>query len=135
MIRRLVYVLARAAFGAKFARDGYENLTDIDDIVEFADGAGVPYASVLVPAASLLLLVGGILLALGIAPILGVIAIATFLLGVTPEMHDFWHETGEERTEEFDSFLRNIAFLGAAVAFWLVSRRRGQTATKELPVE
>lgn len=135
MLRRLAYVFARAAFGAKFARDGYENLTDIDDMVEFADSAGVPYASVLVPAASLLLLVGGILLALGIAPILGVIAIATFLLGVTPEMHDFWHETGEERSEEFDAFARNIAFLGAAVAFWLVSRRRDRVATKESATE
>lgn len=124
MLSRAVFVLARVAFGAKFARDGYDNLTDIDDMIAYADGVGVPYPELLVPAASLLLLVGGLLLALGIAPLIGVIAIATFLLGVTPEMHDFWNKSGEERSEEFDTFLKNVAFLSAAVAFWFAFRGR-----------
>lgn len=128
MLKRAAFVLARAAFGVKFARDGYDNLTDVDDMIEVAEGADVPYANVLVPVASLLLLIGGVLLALGIAPILGVVAIATFLLGVTPEMHDFWNESGEERSDEFDSFVRNVSFLGAAVAFWLAFRERDGAA-------
>ena len=122
MLKRVVYVLARVVFGAKFARDGYTNLSQREEMVAYADSVGVPFPDVLVPAASGLLLVGGILLALGLAPIVGVLAIATFLLGVTPEMHDFWNKTDEERADEFDNFLRNAAFLSGAVAFWRATR-------------
>lgn len=128
MLRRALFVLARAAFGAKFARDGYDNLTDVDELVEYAADAGVPFPGVLVPFASLLLLVGGVLLAFGLAPILGLVAIATFLLGVTPEMHDFWNESGEARREEADAFAKNVSFLAAAVAFWVAVRNRERAA-------
>lgn len=122
VIQRVLFALARVAFGLKFARDGYRNLTALDDMVAYADGAGVPAPHLLVPAASALLLAGGVLLSLGLAPVLGVTAVALFLLGVTPELHDFWNESGEDRTDELDAFLRNSAFVGAAIAFWYGSR-------------
>ncbi|MFB6161372.1 MAG: DoxX family membrane protein [Haloferacaceae archaeon] len=115
MLDRVAFVLARVVFGAKFARDGYDNLADAT--IAYADDAGVPFADVLVPAASALLLVGGVLLALGLAPVIGVAAIVAFLLGVTPELHDFWNLSGDERDEELDAFLRNVSFLAGAVAF------------------
>lgn len=117
MLKRTVFVLARAVFGAKFALDGYENISANDDMVAYAESAGVPFASVLVPTASAALLAGGVLLALGLAPVLGVVGIAAFLLGVTPELHDFWNESGEDREAELANFTRNLAFLGGAIAF------------------
>ncbi|MDS0298487.1 DoxX family membrane protein [Halogeometricum sp. S1BR25-6] len=124
MLNRLLFIFARIAFGAKFAHDGYDNLASTDDMVAYADSVGVPFADVLVPVASFLLFAGGILLALGLAPLLGVVAIATFLLGVTPQMHDFWNMEGDQRDEELDAFLRNASFLGAAVAFAVAIRER-----------
>ena len=44
-------------------------------------------------------------------------AIASFLVGVTPLMHDFWNMEGEQRTTEQTNFLQNVALLGAALAF------------------
>lgn len=129
MLSRILFVLARAAFGAKFARDGYDNLSNSDDMIEYAESVGVPFPDVLVPASSLLLLAGGLLLAVGIAPLLGVAAIAAFLLGVTPEMHDFWNRSGDDREAEFDAFVRNASFLGAAVAF-AVAIRGGDSKSK-----
>jgi uncharacterized membrane protein YphA (DoxX/SURF4 family) len=126
MLDRLLFVVARLAFGAKFARDGYDNLSNREDVVSYAESVGVPFADVLVPAASGLLLVGGVLLALGLAPLLGVVAIAAFLLGVTPQMHDFWNVEGDQRADEFDAFLRNASFLGAAIAFVVAMRERGE---------
>ncbi|ELZ26288.1 hypothetical protein C474_21366 [Halogeometricum pallidum JCM 14848] len=128
MLNRLLFIFARIAFGAKFARDGYDNLASTDDMVAYADSVGVPFANVLVPAASFLLFAGGILLALGLAPLLGIVGIATFLLGVTPQMHDFWNMEGDERDEEFDAFLRNASFLGAAIAFAVTMRERKANA-------
>ena len=126
MLNRVLFVIARAAFGAKFARDGYDNLSNTDEMVGYAESVGVPFADILVPAASFLLFVGGILLALGLAPLLGVVAIATFLLGVTPQMHDFWNMEGEDREQELDAFVRNASFLGAAIAFAVAMRERGE---------
>ncbi|MFC7068404.1 DoxX family membrane protein [Halobaculum lipolyticum] len=132
MITRLLFALARLAFGAKFAKDGYENLRDRDEMVAYADSVGVPAPELLVPAASGLLLVGGVLVAAGLAPVLGVVAIATFMLGVTPQMHDFWNRDDEEsRTEERDAFLRNASFLGAAIAFAVAARERRAGASDE----
>lgn len=124
MLNRLLFAFARMAFGVKFARDGYDNLASSDDMVAYADAVGVPFADVLVPTASFLLFAGGILLALGLAPLLGVAGIATFLLGVTPQMHDFWNKEGDDRDEELDAFLRNVSFLGAAIAFGVAIRER-----------
>ncbi|SFR44365.1 DoxX family protein [Halogeometricum limi] len=126
MINRLLLVVARVAFGAKFARDGYDNLSNIDDMVGYADSVGVPFPNVLVPAASAMLLVGGVLLAVGLAPLLGVAGIAAFLLGVTPQMHDFWNMEGDQRDDEFDAFVRNASFVGAAAAFAVAIRERGE---------
>lgn len=117
MLDRILLVLARTAFGVKFAHDGYNNLVNREEMIGYAESVGVPAPNVLVPAASFGLLVGGVLLALGIAPLLGVAAIAAFLLGVTPQMHDFWNMEDEQRGEEFDRFARNVAFLSGAIAF------------------
>lgn len=118
MLRNALFAVARVAFGAKFAKDGYENLTDLDSVIGYADAMDIPHPELLVPAASGLLLVGGLLLALGLAPLLGVVAIATFLLGVTPGIHDFWNrEDEEERQTELEAFTRNATFLAGAVAF------------------
>lgn len=122
VFRSVAFALARFVFGAKFAKDGYDNLQSLDDLVEVGADAGVPVPELLVPAASGLLFVGGVLVALGLAPLLGVAAIAAFMLGVSPEMHDFWNRSGDDREAELDAFLRNAAFVGAAVAFWTASR-------------
>jgi putative oxidoreductase len=126
VLRNAILVVARVAFGAKFAKDGFENLTDTESMVAYAEGAGVPMPELLVPAASFVLFAGGLLLALGLAPLLGVVAIATFLLGVTPEMHDFWNrEDDEERQTEREAFTRNATFLAGAIAFAAAVRDGG----------
>ena len=50
-------------------------------------------------------------------PKLGALAILGFLAGVSPVMHDFWrNEDPEERNNNMQSFMKNLALAGGAVA-------------------
>jgi uncharacterized membrane protein YphA (DoxX/SURF4 family) len=69
------------------------------------------------PGISGLLLAGGVGIAAWKYPRVAGGAIASFFIGITPVMHDFWNREGQERQQEVSHFLKNLALLGAALAF------------------
>lgn len=109
--------LGRALFGGVLAYTAIDNLRDIEGMSAYADSKGVPAADRLVPLSSVMLLFGGIATVLGRAPRLAGGAIAAFLVGVTPTMHDFWNMDEEERDGQLIHFLKNTAMLGGALFF------------------
>lgn len=111
-------LLGRVLFGVGLVALAVRNLTNLDGRVAYADAKGVPEAETLVPAGSGLLLGGGLGISVWKAPKLSASAVAAFLIGVTPLMHDFWAVGEEERGGEITSFLQNITLLGAALAFF-----------------
>jgi putative oxidoreductase len=61
------------------------------------------------------LIIGGASLLLGIKPKLGAAAILGFLVGVSPIMHDFWHnEEPNGRQNNMINFMKNAALAGGA---------------------
>ncbi|HEX3587366.1 MAG TPA: hypothetical protein VH024_15300, partial [Candidatus Angelobacter sp.] len=63
------------------------------------------------------LMAGGVSILLGIKPKLGTAAIAGFLAGVSPVMHDFWRiDEPNQRMNEMINFSKNMALLGSALA-------------------
>ncbi|WP_158057775.1 DoxX family protein [Halorussus halophilus] len=112
--------LARALFGGLLAFMALDNLRNLEGRIQYADAKGVPEAERAVPAATGSLLFGGIGIALWKLPTLAAGAVATFLAGVTPTMHDFWNE--EEPQQEQIQFLKNAALLGSALAFLKIGR-------------
>ena len=107
--------LGRLLFGGLFAYMGATNLRNLEGRVSYAEAKDVPKPDVLVPAASGMLSLGGVGVALRRLPRLSAAAVAAFLLGVTPTMHDFWNLDGEDRATERNSFLKNAALFGAAL--------------------
>lgn len=105
-------------FGAGLVALAVRNLTNLNGRIAYADAKGVPEAETLVPAGSGLLLGGGLGISVWKAPKLSVSAVAAFLIGVTPLMHDFWAVDEEERDGELTAFLQNVTLLGAALAFF-----------------
>lgn len=66
------------------------------------------------------LVLGGASVLLGVKPKLGAAAIAGFLAGVTPLMHDFWaRQDPQQRMNDQVNFTKNMA-LGAALALMAV---------------
>ncbi|MGQ5517457.1 DoxX family protein [Halococcus saccharolyticus] len=109
--------LGRALFGGVLAFTAIDNLRDIDGMAAYAESNGVPAADRLVPLSSGMLLAGSLGVVLGRAPRLSAGAIAAFLVGVTPTMHDFWNREEAEREQQVIHFLKNTALLGGALFF------------------
>lgn len=116
-------LVARLLFGSGLVALALRNLTNLEGRIAYADAKGVPRAETLVPAASGLLLGGGLGIGSWKLPRLSAGSVAAFFVGVTPLMHDFWAVDDESRDEELTSFLQNLAVLGAAVAFLDRARR------------
>jgi putative oxidoreductase len=112
-----VSTIGRVLFGGVLAFTAIDNLRDIEGMAAYADAKGVPKANRLVPLSSGMLLFGGIATALGRVPRLAGGAIAAFLVGVTPMMHDFWNLDDDQREAEVIQFLKNVALLGGALFF------------------
>lgn len=108
-------LLGRLLFGGGLAGLAYGNFKELDAMIGYADSKEVPEADRLVPFASGMLAFGSLAVTLWRVPRLAAGAIAAFLVGVTPLMHDFWNLEGQERDTEQTNFLQNVALLGAAL--------------------
>lgn len=110
--------LARLLFGGAIVALAGGNFQDIEGSVEYAKANDVPMADVLVPFASGMATVGALGVVLWRLPTLAAGAVATFLVGITPTMHDFWSVDDEgERERQRLHFLKNVGLLAAALAF------------------
>ena len=111
------YLLGRALFGGFFLYNGIHHFMERKAMAQYVDAKGIPLPYVAVTATGLALTLGGASLVLGIKPELGAVAVAGFLAGVSPLMHDFWKvEDPQKRQAEMINFSKNMALLGAAFA-------------------
>ncbi|THE63550.1 DoxX family protein [Salinadaptatus halalkaliphilus] len=116
--------LGRILFGGVLAFNALDNLRNLEGRIAYAEAKGAPEPEIAVPAISVSLLAGGIGVALWRLPASAAGAVASFLIGVTPMMHDFWNaDDPEEKQNELIHFLKNTALLGAALALLKVGQR------------
>ena len=125
---KVPFVAGRLLFGGYFLYSGINHFKNREMLAQYTGSKGVSMPDVAVTATGAALVLGGASLILGIQPKLGVAAIAGFLAGVTPIMHDFWRvEDPNQRMNEMVHFSKNVALLGAALALlgaeepWAVS--------------
>jgi uncharacterized membrane protein YphA (DoxX/SURF4 family) len=114
---KIPFLIGRLVFGGFFLYNGIHHLKERKSLTGYAQSKNVPMAEVAVTATGLALIAGGTSILLGIKPKLGAAAIATFLGGVSPVMHDFWRiEDPGQRMNEMINFTKNLALLGGALA-------------------
>ena len=105
----------RALFGGFFLYNGIQHFVTRRAQADYARSKRVPLADLAVLGSGALILVGGLSLLTGVRPRFGASLIATFLLGVSPKMHNFWAvEDEHQRTDELINFTKNMALLGGA---------------------
>ncbi|WP_254545331.1 DoxX family protein [Halomarina pelagica] len=110
-------LLGRLLFGGVLAYTAIDGFRNLDGQIAYAEANGVPVPERLVPLATGLLAFGSVGVALWRVPRLATAAVVTFLAAITPTMHDFWNAPDEQRGNERNHFVKNVAMLGAAVAF------------------
>ena len=82
----------------------------------YAASQGMPLATILVPVAGVLAVLGAVSIILGYKTRAGAVMIIVFLVPVTLVFHHFWTVTdaGARQTDMID-FMKNISMLGGAL--------------------
>jgi putative oxidoreductase len=111
----VMLMAGRAIIGGYFLYNGINHFRKRAQLAGYAKSKQVPAPDVAVMASGALAALGGLSVLTGVQPKVGSALIATFLLGVTPQIHDFWTvEDPAQRMSEFTNFTKNLAILGAA---------------------
>jgi putative oxidoreductase len=88
------------------------------ETIAYASAAGVPLASLAVPASGILALVGALSVMLGYKTRWGAIALIAFLAPVTIMMHNFWAVTDPQMHQmQLINFMKNLGLIGGALTF------------------
>jgi putative oxidoreductase len=84
--------------------------------IQYAEAAGVPLASLAVPASGVLAFVGGLSILVGYKAKIGAALLVVFLVPVTVMMHAFWAVSDPMMKGMQEAmFLKNVSMLGAAL--------------------
>lgn len=114
-LTRIAFLAGRVLFGGMLAYSAYESLTNLDGRIEYAKSKGIDAPELLVPFASGALLFGSIGIVLWRLPRLAAGAVIAFLVGTTPQMHDYWNLDDDRRSAERTHFIKNVSLLGGAL--------------------
>lgn len=112
----VVLLVARVLFGGVIAVTGLNHFLDGEGMVGYAQHKGLPAPTLAVYGSGAVLVLGGVSIVLGVLPVIGAVAVATFLLAAAVLMHDFWAVSAEEQQTEMTQFLKNVALAGGALA-------------------
>lgn len=108
--------LARILYGGSLLMLGLDNLTRPRQTASYAASKGVPSPELLVPISGILIVFGGLGIALGLWAKIGALMVIAFLLPVTPIMHDYWTlDDPQARQNQQIHFMKNLALLGGAL--------------------
>lgn len=114
-VERTMLMLGRAIFGGYFTYSGIVHFQQLPMMTEYARSKHVPLAPAAVSVTGAMLVLGGLSLLSGFRPKFGASFISGFLVGVTPQMHNFWQvEDPQQRMHELVNFTKNVALLGGA---------------------
>ncbi len=130
---KVTFLLGRLIFGGFFIYNGVNHFRNRKMMAQYVASKRVPLPEAAVTVSGAALLIGGGSILLGVKPKLGAAAIAGFLIGVSPVIHNFWAiEDPHQRQSEMAQFGKNVAMLGATFALmgvkepWPVSVPIGQ---------
>ena len=119
----VVLVIGRVLFALIFINSGIAHLTKLEAMTGYAKYKKVPAAKLSVILSGLMILIGGLYIALGIYADLGALLIAAFLIPAAVLMHAFWKETdATAKQNESIGFFKDLSLAGAAlIIFALVA--------------
>lgn len=131
----VLVLIGRILFALPFLGSAMGHLTQTDDMAGYAASKGVPAARPTTLLSGLLILVGGLMVALGVFADLGALFLVVFLPPTAFMMHAFWKEDGPTQMVEQTQFMKNIGLAGAGLAlfaFFAATPDLGLTVTAPL---
>ena len=116
-----VLVIGRILFALIFINSGIMHLTKTEAMAGYATYKKVPAAKLAVIITGLMILIGGLYVALGIYADLGALLIAIFLIPTAFMMHAFWKESdATAKQNEINGFFKDLSMAGAALVMFVM---------------
>ncbi len=116
-----VLIIGRILFALIFINSGIMHLTKLEAMSGYAKFKKVPAAKFSVVLTGLMILIGGLYIALGIYADLGALLIALFLIPTAFMMHAFWKESdASAKQTESIGFFKDLSLAGAALILFVL---------------
>ena len=113
-----MHLAGRLMFAMIFVGSGMGHLMQLKATSDYARAKGVPAPEAATVVSGLMILAGGLLIALGWHRFIGAGLVFLFTAPAAFMMHAFWKETDPMmRQMEMAQFMKNIALAGAALFF------------------
>jgi putative oxidoreductase len=112
----LTVLIGRLLFSSIFVSSGVNHLTKRKHMAEYAGQMGVPMAGAAVVGSGLMILAGGVMIALGLWADLGAALILAFVVPTSVLMHGFWKfDDDQMKQQQQIHFSKNVAMAGGAL--------------------
>jgi putative oxidoreductase len=108
-------LIGRILLSVIFILAGLHKITGFESTAGYMASKGLPMVNVLLVLTIIIELGGGLLILVGYQARWAATAIFLFLIPVTLIFHPFWSFTGQEATQNFQSFFKNLAIMGGMV--------------------
>ncbi len=86
----IAFLIGRVIFGGYWLMASFNHFKNRNYMSEYAKAKGTPSPKLAVGGTGVILLVGGLSMLLGVYPVVGIVLLIIFLLGVSFQMHNFW---------------------------------------------
>lgn len=114
----IAFLIGRIIFGGFFISTGINHFKNVSYMAGYARAKGTPAPEAAVAGTGVLLVLGGLSMLLGAYPLIGIILLLIFLVGVSFQMHAFWKVTDPQaRAADQINFMKNLALIGALLMF------------------
>lgn len=112
-------LLGRIVFSLFFIYSGFNHLTKMSGLAQYAAASGVPAPTLSVAVSGVMLLAGGLSILLGVFPRWGAIVLIAFLVPAAVTVHKFWGITDPMMAaNQTAHFWKNIALAGACLMIY-----------------
>jgi putative oxidoreductase len=123
-----VFLAGRILFALLFVSSGLMgHLSQAKQTAQYARSKGAPAPELMVPLSGVVIVAGGLLVALGVWADLGALLLAAFALSVAFFMHAFWREQDpQQQQNQIAHFMKNMGLVGGAlVIFYVYNQLQG----------
>ncbi|HEX7271201.1 MAG TPA: DoxX family protein [Casimicrobiaceae bacterium] len=111
-------LLGRMLMAILFVVSGFGKIPGFEGTVGYISQEGLPFPQLLAALAILFELGGGIAIAIGWKTRLAALALALFMIVITPVFHRFWGLPTELAMQQQIHFMKNVAVLGGILMLY-----------------
>ena len=122
-VTEIALIIGRVLFALLFISSGVNHFAQNSAMTAYAKYKKIPMAKIAVYVSGLMLVLGGIYIALGFYADLGALLIAIFLIPTAFLMHAFWKESdATAKSNEMIAFFKDLSLAGAALIIFALLR-------------